>query len=279
MPHCLLVVRTRQAVEKLLLLEVRHLARDLFLVRPQRHLRHVWNQRAHGVAKRADGQVFVRQHIFQLHSVHHGKHPFKQVLGNFETDEVVILLRRVALLGDLRHVESEFRANVRGLVLRVKNNGPEFGAKLGIGKGDRLVHGRMAGDVRCVMGKRSQRKGILVGVLAFLDELQHKIAAAHVVHQVAELLVAEGIVAHVLDHRTAIRIGMRLPHLVVRQPGIPRQDHRPQLIVPQQIDDLFMREHGICVRRSAADQQEEQYRNAADGRTKPASSGKYARAE
>ena len=61
------------------------------------------------------------QHVLQLHSIHDGKHAFEKLFGYLEADEVVILLRRVTLLGDLRHVESEFGANVRGLVLRVEN--------------------------------------------------------------------------------------------------------------------------------------------------------------
>ena len=168
------------------------------------------------------------KHVLQLHAIHDGKHAFEKLFRYLEADEVVILLWRVTLLGHLRHVEAEFRANVRRLVLRIKNEGAKLGAKLGIGEGDRLVHRGMSGNVRRVVRQRSQSKGVLVRGLAFLHQFEHKVAAAHIVHQVAELLIAEGVVAHVLDHGAAIGISVSLAHLVVRQPRITRQDHRAE---------------------------------------------------
>ncbi len=190
----------------------------------------------------------------------------------------MILLRRVTLLGHLCHVEAEFCANMGGLVLRVQNNRTKLRAKLRISNCNCLVHRRVPCDVRCVVRQCAQRKGVLVGILTLFDEFEHEVAAAHIVHQVAELLIAEGIVAHVLDDCSAIRIGVRLPHLLVREPGIARQDHRPQLIVPQQIDNLFVCEHGICVRATAADEQHEGH-EAADRRMQEVSSRKQAGAE
>ena len=92
------------------------------------------------------------------------------------------------------------------------------------------------------MRERSQRKGVFVGVLAFVKELDHKVAAANVVHQIAEFLVAERVVAEVLDYGAAIRVSVRFAHLIVCEAGITRQQQRPQLVVPEQIDDLFVRQ-------------------------------------
>jgi len=114
------------------------------------------------------------------------------------------------------------------------------------------------------MRKRAQREGIFIGGLAFAQKLNHKVAAAHVVHQVTELFVAERVVAHVLNHRAAICIRVSLPHLVIRQARITGQDHGPQVIVPQQIDDLFMGENRIRMARTAVEQQRQNDCNGED---------------
>jgi len=87
-----------------------------------------------------------------------GESPLQQRLGHLEPDEIVILLRRVAILGHLHRVEPEFRLQMRGVVLRVPNGIAEFGPQLRILDGNGLVDGRMAGDVRGIVRKRDQRE-------------------------------------------------------------------------------------------------------------------------
>ena len=70
-------------------------------------------------------------------------------------------------------------------------------------------------------------------------------------NQVAELLVAERIVAHVLHECAFVGVGVRLAHLVVGEAGIAGQDHGAQVVVPEEIDDLLVRENGIRVRETA----------------------------
>ena len=82
-------------------------------------LGHAGDKLADRPAVRSDGQIFVGKDFFQFHSVHDGKRPFKQRLRDLKSDEVVVLVRCIAILGDLESVESEFGFQMRGLVLRV----------------------------------------------------------------------------------------------------------------------------------------------------------------
>ena len=83
---------------------------------------------------------------------------------------------------------------MRGLVLRVEDNGSEFLAQLGIGDSDGLIHRRVACDVGGVMRKCAKCKRILVGILAFAEKFEDKVAAADVVDEITEFLAAERIV-------------------------------------------------------------------------------------
>jgi hypothetical protein len=60
------------------------------------------------------------------------------------------------------------------------------------------------------MSQSTQRKGILVDVRRFLQQIDDKVAAANVMGQVAELLVAQRVVAHVVDQRPAVGKCVRL---------------------------------------------------------------------
>ena len=66
----------------------------------------------------------------------------------------------------------------------------------------------MSGDVSGVVREGAQRKGEFVGILAFLDEFENEITAANIVHQIAEFLVAEWVVAHVLNDCAAVCVSM-----------------------------------------------------------------------
>ena len=72
--------------------------------------------------------------------------------------------------------------------------------------------------------------------------------------QIAELLAAEGVVAEVLDNRAAIGIGVRRRNLVFRQRWKSLEQQRPDLIFPEQVHNLLVRENGVCKRAHAAHQ-------------------------
>ena len=158
----------------------------------QRHLGHLWNQPADRETIGADGQVLVRQHVFQFQAVHDREGPLQQGLRYFESDEIVVLLRRIAVFRHLRHVEPELGFQMRGLVLGIADGLAKPRAQLRILDGHRLVDRRVAGDVRRVVRQSAQGEGVLVNILTLAQQLEHEVAAADVVHQIAELRAAEG---------------------------------------------------------------------------------------
>src|ERR1700756_5789349 len=164
----------------------------------QRDFGHLRNHAAHGKTVRTDREILVSQDVFQLYAVNDRKGPFQQRFGDLEADEVVILLRGVAILGHLYHVESELGLQMGGVILRVSDRIAVLGSELGILDGNGLVDGRMAGNIGGVVRESAQRKGVLIGVLALQQQFTHEIPAANVVDQIAEFHAAKRIVAEVL---------------------------------------------------------------------------------
>jgi hypothetical protein len=66
----------------------------------------------------------------------------------------------------------------------------------------------MSVNVGCVGRERSQSKCVPVDVVSVLEHGADEISAANVVQQVAEVFVAEWIIAEVLNDASAIRIGV-----------------------------------------------------------------------
>jgi len=73
---------------------------------------------------------------------------------------------------------------------------------------------RLAGDIRSIVRKRAQGKGVLVCILTLQQQLLNEVTAANVVHQIAEFHAAKGIVAQVLDDGAAIGVAVCLLELV-----------------------------------------------------------------
>ena len=135
-------------------------------MRLKRDLGHLRNQPADGETIGANRQVLVRQHVLQLQPIDNWKDPLQQRLRDLESDEIVVLLRRITILRHLQRVESKLRLQVRRFVLRIANGDAIFRSQLWIADRDCLVDRRVAVDVRRIVRQRAQRKGILVGILA-----------------------------------------------------------------------------------------------------------------
>src|SRR5208337_2112220 len=88
------------------------------------------------------------------------------------------------------------------------------------------------------------------------QQLANEVPTTNVMRQIAELLAAEWVVAEVLDDGAAVGIGMRLRNLVFRQRRKSLEQQRPDLIFPEQVDNFFMRQDGICKQAQAAHQQD-----------------------
>src|ERR1700732_2291655 len=106
----------------------------------------------------------------------------------------------------------------------------------------------MAGNIRHIVRQRAQRKGVLVDILALEEQLTNKVSTPNVVHQVAEFPTTERIISEILDDRASIGVGMRLFELVLGESGISLEQQRLDLVGPQQIDNLLVRQNRICRR-------------------------------
>src|SRR5579863_2563115 len=95
------------------------------------------------------------------------------------------------------------------------------------------------------MRQRPQRESVLIDVGRFLDQGGDKISGAHVMQQVAEILIAAGVVAHVLDQASTVGIPVRL--LQVVRGGLRKalQEHGADLVFPRQVDNLFVSENRV----------------------------------
>ena len=223
----------------------------------ERDLGHLRNQTTNGKAIRTNRQILMREHVFQLQSVDNRKYPIEQRLRDFETYEVVILFRRITILCHLQCIESKLGLQMRGRVVGIAYGSAIFGSQFWIVDGNSLIDGWVAVDVGRIVRQRAQGKGILVRVLAFAHQLDNEVPAAHIMHQVAEVLVAERVVSKVLNDRAAVGISMRLFDLVFGNSWKPLHQKRPNLRDPQQIDNLLVGQDGVCKHISARHQQQE----------------------
>ena len=97
---------------------------------------------------------------------------------------------------------------------------PNFRRSFGILERHRPVdRDRVSRRVGGIVREAAEGEGVLVEVLRLADQADDEIARADVVHEVAEQLAAERVVAHVLDDRPGIGVGVRLEESVGR--GVP----------------------------------------------------------
>jgi hypothetical protein len=145
----------------------------------------------------------------------------------------------------LDDVEAELVAEVRGLVVKVGDAAAKAAAQVRVLLAGDDVDGDMADAVAVVVDQGSERKGVLVGRGGIAQQRIDEVTGADVVHQVGELVRAEGIVAHVLDDGTAIGIGVALGELVGGEAGIALLEQRKDVLRPCHVDDLLVREQRV----------------------------------
>ena len=158
---------------------------------------------------------------------------------------IVVSIRGIAVLCDLHHVESEFSPDVCLGIVGIGGSFPVLLRQLGEFHGHDAIDNRMPAVVRRVVGECAQGKSVFVEVRGLLNHNYDEVSTTHVVHQVAEILVAERIVAHVLNQRSAIGIGMRLPQIFLGSFGEALFQKRLDLILPEEVDDFFVRENRV----------------------------------
>ena len=76
-------------------------------------------------------------------------------------------------------------------------------------------------------------------------------------HQVAELMAAERVIAQVLYDRASVGVGVSFFQLIVSDARVAVTEQRHDLVFPEHVHDLFVREHGVGVgKRHSAKQQQ-----------------------
>src|SRR5580700_11384842 len=131
-------------------------------------------------------------------------------------------------------------------ILLVRNSVAVFFFEFGIEKRNGAIGGdAMAVIVGGVVGQRADRECEFVQVLCIAKQSLHKISASHVVRQVAEKMAAVWVIAHVLDDRAAVGIGLRLTQLLFSGSRKTGEQKRLDMCFPNRIDDGFVGEYGI----------------------------------
>src|ERR1700731_191871 len=128
----------------------------------------------------------------------------------------------------------------------------------------------MPGDIRGIVRKRPQGEGVLVRILALQYQLANEVAAANVVHQIAEFHAAKGVVAEVLDDGASIGVAVRHLELVFGERWKSLEEKRAKLIGPHQVYDLLVGENRVSERATAAHEDEQKERRDANARSAPA---------
>ena len=127
--------------------------------------------------------------------------------GDVEADVAKVVNRREPVVRNLVDVEGELRLHVGMCILAVGNHRAIFRGQFGKLDGHRVVGSDgVSYVVADVMGQSPNGEGELVSILGIAKEVNDKVAGAHVVGQVGDELVAEGIVANILNDAACIGV-------------------------------------------------------------------------
>jgi hypothetical protein len=98
----------------------------------------------------------------------------------------------------------------------------------------------MADGVADVVGEGADGEGKLVRGLGVVQEREDEVAGADVVGEVGEELVAEGVVAEVLNGTAAIGIGVRFLKLGFSKCGEVLEKDGTDGLLPGEVDELLV---------------------------------------
>src|SRR5580704_15984283 len=158
----------------------------------------------------------------------------------------MIAVRRVALVCHLKDVEAELRFSVSERILLIPNRITILFLKFGIEKRHGAICSEaMAIIVGSIMSQCADSECVLVEVFSVAKQSLHKISASHVVRKVAEEMASVRVIAHVLDDRAAVGIGLRLAQLLFRGTRKTSQQERLDVRLPNGIDDRFVGENRV----------------------------------
>src|SRR6185437_1268023 len=124
-----------------------------------------------------------------------------------------------------------------------------FAPKFWIKQRNGVVDGETMAVIVCdVMGEGAEREGVLVEISGIANQSPDEISATHIVSEIAEELVSEGIVAHVLNDGAAIGVCVGLFQLVRSRVRELLQEQRFNDGVPFAVNNRLMTEDGETLR-------------------------------
>ena len=98
----------------------------------------------------------------------------------------------------------------------------------------------MAYRIADVVRERADGEGEFIGSLRVVEKRENEVAGADVVGEVGEELVAEGIVAEVLNGAAAVGVTVGLLKLDFGEGGETLEQNRADGLFPGEIDQLLM---------------------------------------
>ena len=113
-------------------------------------------------------------------------------------------------------------------------------------------HGTIDGDrvairIGSIMRESTQCEGVFIEISGVAQQRCDEIAAADVVRQIREEVRAKRVVTHVLDNAPAVGVSMRLLQILCRCSSKALQQKRLNRLLPDSVDDRFMRQNGIGI--------------------------------
>ena len=121
------------------------------------------------------------------------------------------------------------------------------------------------------MRQSAQGERVFIDILAFEQQLANEVAAANVVHEVAEFPITERVVTEILNDGASIGVSMRLPDLIVRESRKSLEQKWLDFAAPEQVNDFFVRENGVRRRSTATDEHDEKKSQRANSKQAPTS--------
>ena len=168
--------------------------------------------------------------------------------GDFQTDVAEVVDGGEAMVGDFVDVKGELGLHVLVFAFGVGDAMPELVAKLGEFDGDGEVGGFGVADaVADVVGEGADGEGELVGVTGVAEEVDDEVAGADLVGEVGKELVAEGVVADVLDDAAAVGVGTGVLDLLGREVRVAALEKGNDGAIPGEIDELLVGEERVGV--------------------------------
>jgi len=184
-----------------------------------------------------------------------------------QADVAQELERREAVVGDLVNVEGEFGLNVLMTPLGVVDDAAVFAGKGGEFNGDGEVCGLGVADgVADVVREGANGEGEFVWIFGEAEEVDDEISRTDVMGEIGEGLIAEWVIADVLNNAAAIGIGSGLFKIGGGEVGITAEEKGNDGIVPGKVDELLVREEGVGGERACGGEEQDEKKCGEDRR-------------